>query len=355
MPEVQGLHFEHDCGGEMTDGRRRPTLADVAKDAGLSTSAASLILNEIPDSGLSEDARKRVLDSALKLGYRPNKLAKALKTDVTGTIGFVSDSVVTTRFASGLINGALKAASVSDQVLLVLETMGTDDGMQRSIETALDHQVDAIIIAAMQAKAIRLPKIPKSTKVILLNSINPNHNATILPDEFQGGSAAMNILVEAGFSKNIALIGKNADVETNSYRSVTVAKRAAGIRDVCNKTQIKFRSEVVCENWEPADGYSAVRNLLESDKKVEALVCMNDRLAIGAYRAVREMGLRIPEDISIVSFDHDDFGELLRPTLTTVGLPYEKMGEKAIFLANSSEEEAEVLVPMPLFIGGSVR
>lgn len=73
----------------MTDGKHRPTLADVAKDAGLSTSAASLILNEIPDSGLSEDARKRVLDSALKLGYRPNKLAKALKTDVTGTIGFV--------------------------------------------------------------------------------------------------------------------------------------------------------------------------------------------------------------------------------------------------------------------------
>jgi len=339
----------------MSESRRRPTLADVAKDAGLSTSAASLILNEIPDSGLSEDARKRVIDSALKLGYRPNRLAKALKTDVTGTIGFVSDSVVTTRFASGLINGALKAASISDQVLLVLETMGTEDGMKRSIETALDHHVDAIIIAAMQAKTIRLPKIPISTKVVLLNSINPNHNSTILPDEYQGGSSAMNILVEAGFSKNIALIGKNTDVENNSYRSVTVAKRSAGIRDVCIKNDIKFRSEVVCENWEPADGYSAVRNLLESDTKVEALLCMNDRLAIGAYRAVREMGLRIPEDISIVSFDHDDFGELLRPTLTTVGLPYDKMGEKAIFLANSLEEEAEVLVPMPLFIGGSVR
>lgn len=339
----------------MSESRRRPTLADVAKDAGLSTSAASLILNEIPDSGLSEDARKRVIDSALKLGYRPNRLAKALKTDVTGTIGFVSDSVVTTRFASGLINGALKAASISDQVLLVLETMGTEDGMKRSIETALDHHVDAIIIAAMQAKTIRLPKIPSSTKVVLLNSINPNHNSTILPDEYQGGSSAMNILVEAGFSKNIALIGKNTDVENNSYRSVTVAKRSAGIRDVCIKNEIKFRSEVICENWEPADGYNAVRNLLESDKKVEALLCMNDRLAIGAYRAVREMGLRIPEDISIVSFDHDDFGELLRPTLTTVGLPYDKMGEKAIFLANSLEEEADVLVPMPLFIGGSVR
>jgi LacI family transcriptional regulator len=339
----------------MPDGRRRPTLADVAKDAGLSTSAASLILNEIPDSGLSDDAKKRVFDSALKLGYRPNRLAKALKTDVTGTIGFVSDSVVTTRFASGLINGALKAASIADQVLLVLETMGTEDGMRRSIETALDHQVDSIIIAAMQAKTIRLPKIPKSTKVVLLNSINPNFRSTILPDEYQGGSSAMNILVEAGYSKNIALIGKNADVETDSYKSVTVAKRTAGIRDVCANNQIKFRSEVVCENWEPADGYSAVRNLLESDKKIEALLCMNDRLAIGAYRAIRELGLRIPDDISIVSFDHDDFVEFLRPTLTTVGLPYEKMGEKAVLMANSAEEEAEVLVPMPVFIGGSVR
>ena len=339
----------------MSEARRRPTLADVAKDSGLSVSSASMILNGIADSGLSEDAKKRVLESAEKLGYRPNRLAKALKTDVTGTIGFVSDSVVTTRFASGLINGALKAASISDQVLLVLETMGTDDGMKKSIETCLDHQVDAIIIAAMQAKVIRLPKIPASTKVILLNATNPNYSSTILPDEYQGGSSAMSLLVEAGFSENIALIGKNIDVEHNSYKSATVAKRSAGIRDVCSSNQIEFRSEVVCENWEPADGYSAVRNLLESDKKVEALLCMNDRLAIGAYRAVREMGLRIPEDISIVSFDHDDFGELLRPTLTTVGLPYEKMGEKAVLMANSPEDDTDVLVPMPLFIGGSVR
>lgn len=354
-PHAEGLHFEHDCEGDMTEAGRRPTLADVAKDAGLSVSAASLILNEIPDSGLSEVARKRVFESAEKIGYRPNKLAKALKTDITGTIAFVSDKVVTTRFASGLINGALKTASISDQVLLVLETMGTEDGMRKSIETALDHRVDAIIIAAMTAKAIRLPEISHSTKVILLNATNPNFPTTILPDEYEGGRAAMKILMAAGFSKNIALIGKNVDVEQDSYKSATVAKRAAGIRDVCKKNNVKFRSEVVCENWEPADGYSAVRNLLESDKKVEAILCMNDRLAIGGYRAIREMGLSIPDDISVVSFDHDDFGELLRPTLTTVGLPYEKMGEKAILMATGNHEGGEVLVPMPVYIGGSVR
>jgi LacI family transcriptional regulator len=336
------------------EAKGRPTLADVAKDAGLSVSAASLILNDIPDSGLSEDARRRVNESAAKLGYRPNRLAKALKTDKTGTIGFISDSVVTTRFASGLIKGALKSASISEQVLMVLETMGTEDGMRRCIDTALDHQVDSLIIAAMTAKVIPLPKIPSTTKVVLLNSTNADYPNSILPDEYEGGRSAMKILVDAGYKNNIALIGKNSDVESDAYRSVTVAKRMAGIADVCKSNSIKFKSEIICENWEPADGYSAVRNLLESDNKVDALVCMNDRLAIGAYRAIRELGLKIPDDISIVSFDHDDFGEMLRPSLTTVGLPYEKMGEKAVFMANNPADESDVLVPMPIFKGGSV-
>ena len=341
-------------GGISVDELNRPTLSDVAREAGLSVSAASLILNDIPDSGLSAESRKKVLESAQKLGYRPNRLAKALKTDKTGTIGFISDSVVTTRFASGLIKGALKSASITDQVLMVLETMGTEEGMKRCINTALDHHVDAIIIAAMTAKTILLPKIPKSTNVVLLNSVNAHYQNSILPDEYEGGRSAMNILIESGFTENIALIGKNYDVESNTYKSVTVSKRMAGIFDICKENGIKFKSEVVCENWEPADGYSAVRNLLESNKKIDALLCMNDRLAIGAYRAIREIGLSIPDDISIVSFDHDDFSELLRPTLTTVGLPHEKMGEKAVFLANNPDLDDEVLVPMPVFMGGSI-
>ena len=97
-----------------------------------------------------------------------------------------------------------------------------------------------------------------------------------------------------------------------------------------------------------------IHKFLKSNKKIDALLCMNDRLAIGAYRAIREIGLSIPDDISIVSFDHDDFSELLRPTLTTVGLPHEKMGEKAVFLANNPDLDDEVLVPMPVFMGGSI-
>ncbi|MGW6513740.1 LacI family DNA-binding transcriptional regulator, partial [Streptomyces niveus] len=103
---------------------KRVTLADVARRAGLSTSAASMILNGRPDTRLSADAHARVNKAAAELGYRPNVAARGLRTDKTLTVGFISDVVATTRFASGLIRGALDAAQRAGHVVLVLETGG---------------------------------------------------------------------------------------------------------------------------------------------------------------------------------------------------------------------------------------
>jgi LacI family transcriptional regulator len=323
--------------------------------AGLSVSSASLILNGVPNSGLSQAAIKRVEESAEKLGYRPNRLAKALKRSSSETIGFISDSVVTTRFASGLINGALKKASEADQVLLVLETMGSEVGLKSAVETALDHQVDAIIIAAMQARKIILPKVPPSTRVVLLNAISDNHKTSVLPDEKVGGETAVDILFNSGSRENIALIGRNSLNETDLYLSATVGRRISGIRNQMEKLGLEFVDEVFCEEWEPSVGYKETLKLLKKNPKINAIICMNDRLSIGAYRAIQERGLSIPEDITIVSFDRDNFGELLQPALTTIALPYEEMGEKALMLATTEPLTGEFLIPMPLFLGGSVR
>ncbi|GMA94961.1 hypothetical protein GCM10025881_17850 [Pseudolysinimonas kribbensis] len=101
---------------------KRVTLADVARRAGVSPTAASMILNGKPDTRLSADAHARVNAAARDLGYRPNIGARALRTDRTYTIGFISDVVATTRFASGLIKGALEEAESAGHVVLVLET-----------------------------------------------------------------------------------------------------------------------------------------------------------------------------------------------------------------------------------------
>ena len=104
--------------------KKRVTLADVARLAGLSTTAASMILTGRPDTRLSADAHAKVHAAADSLGYRPNAAARALRTDKSRTIAFISDYVATTRFASGLIRGALAAAEAAKHVMLVLETGG---------------------------------------------------------------------------------------------------------------------------------------------------------------------------------------------------------------------------------------
>lgn len=110
---------------------KRVTLADVAQLAGLSATAASMILNGRPDTRLSRAAHDRVNAAAQALGYRPNVAARGLRTAKTLTIGFISDLVATTRFASGLIKGALEAAESAGHVVLVLETGATPSARRR--------------------------------------------------------------------------------------------------------------------------------------------------------------------------------------------------------------------------------
>ena len=141
---------------------KRVTLADVARKAGLSPAAASMILNGRPDTRLSADAHERVHAAAAELGYRPNVAARGLRTDRTLTIGFISDVVATTRFASGLIKGALEAAEQAGHVVLVLETGG--EPARESVAIEGRHQADLVpgyVFARMDAagRHDRLPML----------------------------------------------------------------------------------------------------------------------------------------------------------------------------------------------------
>src|SRR6476661_8940096 len=118
-------------------GHNRVTLADVALRAGLSKTAASMVLNGREGTRLSADAHQRVFRAAEELGYRPNLAARSLRTQKTATIAFISDIVATTRFAGDMIRGALDAAREHDHVLLIAETQGDESFEQYAIEAML--------------------------------------------------------------------------------------------------------------------------------------------------------------------------------------------------------------------------
>lgn len=332
---------------------KRATLADVARLAGLSPTSASMILNGRPNTRLSQDAHDRVFAAAEALGYRPNVAARGLRTEKTLTIGFISDVVATTRFASGLIQGALQAAEEANHVVLVLETGGEPAREAEAVAAVLDRQVDGIVFAAMRAREIFVPPIPDGVGVVMLNATNPKHPTCVLPDEYAGGRLAVDLLTGGG-RRTVALIGQNDEAERGMFRSTTVDRRVAGIREAMAERGLAFVDEVSIWLWEPDEGYAATLAVLERHPEVDALLCMNDRLAFGAYQALADLGRAIPGDVSIVSFDNDEIAAYLRPGLTTVALPHEQMGRRAVELLLGGEGGGETLVDMPAVVRASV-
>ena len=330
------------------------TLADVARLAGLSSTAASMILTGRPDTRLSAEAHAKVHAAAASLGYRPNVAARALRTDKSRSIAFISDYVATTRFASGLIRGALAAAEAAKHVMLVLETGGEPAREIQAVEAALDRQVDGLIFAAMRAREVFVPDIAISIPTVMLNGTSARFPTSVLPDEYRGGQAAVQLLRDAGITKDIALLGHNEEDEAGLFRSETIAQRFAGIRDAMGAAGMAFSAELSCWNWEPGHGYDLTRKLLKSHRP-RALLCLNDRLAFGAYQALAEAGLRVPDEVALVSFDNDELASYLRPGLTTIGLPHEDMGRLAVeLLLADHTATTPALVAMPVIERGSL-
>ena len=333
---------------------KRATLAAVAKLAGLSRTAASMLLTGRPDTRLSEDAHAKVMTAAEQLGYRPNVAARSLRTERTQSIAFVSDVVATTRYAMGLIRGALQAAEERGHVMLVLETNGEPARETEAINAALDRGVDGIIFAAMRAREIFVPNVPLHLPVVMLNSTSSRFPTSVLPDEEHGGRSAVRLLAEAGIRAGIALLGQSDAAEAGLFRSETVARRVHGVRAEMKRRRLAFVAEESCWNWEPDEGYRLARKLLRRDIPVRALLCMNDRLAFGAYQAVAELGRSVPQDVAIVSFDNDELAAYLRPGLTTIALPHEDMGRTAVGLLLDGASRNEHLVRMPIIVRGSL-
>ncbi|MHA7274178.1 LacI family DNA-binding transcriptional regulator [Arthrobacter sp. TMT4-20] len=335
---------------------RRVTLADVARRAGLSSSAASMILNGRPDTRLSKDASDRVHRAAAELGYRPNVAARSLRVDKTQTIGFISDTVASTRFASGLIKGALAAAEQAEHVILLAETGGDPTRETEAIAALLDRQVDGIVFATMRSREVVAPVLPDNTRLVLLNATSDSHSTSVLPDEERGGRAAVSLLADAGHREGIVLLGHNQEIERDAFRSTTVARRLAGIRAEMQDRGLTFEREESIWEWAPQQGFTAVEALLAEPVLPRALLCLNDPLAFGAYQALTERGLRVPDDVSIVSFDNDEIASYLRPGLTTIALPHEGMGARAVeLLLDGTAPHGEHLVEMPVIVRASIR
>ncbi|MPY98753.1 MAG: LacI family DNA-binding transcriptional regulator [Actinophytocola sp.] len=327
----------------------RVTLADVARRAGVSRTAASFVLAGRTDMRIAEATRQRVVASADELGYRPNITARSLRTAVTGTIGLISDTITITPYAGGVIQGAVDTALTHDRLVFVAETSGDRDVEHGLLQEMLDRQVDAFLYAAMFTQLREPPELLREYPVVLLNCLAETFTApAVLPDETGAGATAAMALLDTGHVDGIHVIGGRHDTADTPGGVVAGRERMAGIEAALAEAGTAPASVTECVWHTPVYGYRAVSDLLARHRP-SALICLNDRLAFGAYQALHERGLRVPDDVSVVSFDDSDLASWLRPALTSVALPHYELGEVAVkLLVENRLEPGQVRVPMPL-------
>ncbi len=305
--------------------KQRITMKDVAERAGVSQTTVSFILNEVPNANIPEETRERVWDAIKELKYRPNALARGLRTQRTQTIGFVSDDVAISSFAAEIIAGAQVTAWAHDKLLLLVNTNGNRVLIEDAIEMLLERQVDGIIYATMYHRVAQPSTALYEIPSVLLDSYMEDRSLpSVVPDEVQGGRRATEFLLHKAH-RRIGFIN-NADPIP------AAVGRLEGYQQALASYEVPFdESLVLRETSDASGGYRATLKIMQRSERPSALFCFNDRVAMGAYQALCHLGLSIPGDIAVIGFDNQEvIAAYLYPPLTTIQLPHYQMGQWAV-------------------------
>jgi LacI family transcriptional regulator len=343
------------AGGRLSVGQvRRARMSDVAARAGVSTTTVSLVLSGKAGSSIPDVTKERVSSAARELGYRANTVARNLRRQSSDTIGFISDTIASTPYAGLMIHGADQVAAAAGMTLTIVNTERDPEVAARAIDLLLGRRVDAIIYATMWHQVVELPAVLREVHTVLLDcrSHDPN-DSWVVPDEEAAGHAATCHLIEQGH-RRIGYVR-----EENEYPAD--GQRFEGYRRALVEHDIPFDAGLVSvDRNDPFGGHDAAARLINHEAPPTAIQCYTDRMAMGAYRAVRRAGHRVPEDISVIGFDNQhQIAPWLDPPLTTMELPHEAMGAWAVehllgVLSGETSEPQQRRMNCPLVVRESV-
>jgi len=303
------------------------TIKDIAREVGVSHATVSYVLNKKADEkGVSEETKKRILAMAKGLNYRRNIIARSLVTRKSKVIGLLIPCV-TYSFWSQFARSVEDASRENGYHVLLCHM---NDDWQREIDEIdllREYRVAGLIVAPAYDRPdtdIYLRLQDDKVNFVLvdqhLNGLECNFVGT---DDKAGAYEAVTYLIKLGH-RRVAYI--------NGPRNAPTAQgRLRGYRDALADNNIAFDPELVeGDRFKREDGYKTAKKLLESGRKPTAFFAVTDMVAIGAMQAIKERGLRVPEDISVVGFADNEAVSIMEPPLTTVRQPIREMGRAAV-------------------------
>ncbi|MGH2971290.1 MAG: LacI family DNA-binding transcriptional regulator [Gaiellaceae bacterium] len=299
---------------------RQPTLADVARAASVSPSTVSRALQESPR--ISESTKQRVRAAARGLGYRPNRIAQSLRTRAANIVGLVVPDIGAP-FYSRVVKGAQSVFEQNGYAVLMMNTERRPEREAAAIHTLLEHRVSGVLVATSGGSPAE-PEVP----TVYFDNIIPNHGAGNVTRANIPGMALLLEHLHGHGHRRIGYIG-GPPVLTSGIERLEGYR--AGVRDLglaVSEEYVQF-GEI---DWSPHSGAEAMQRLLSNEEPPTAVVTAGESLALGVLSACRANGLRVPEDVALVSFDDPPFGDLLDPPLTALSRNEEEMGRLAASL-----------------------
>jgi LacI family transcriptional regulator len=334
-------------------GVQTPTLRDVADAAGVHPATASRALNPATRGLVNADTARRVIKVAEGLGYRPNPIARGLKTSKSSTIGLVIPDLTNPLFPPIVrgIEDVLEPAGYSGLIV------NTDNDLQREqaqIELLRSRQVEGLIIATALLEHPLLDRLHREGVPMVMVNRRPEglDIPSITPDDASGIELAVSHLAALGH-RRIAHLAGPSTTSTGMAR-LRAFRNAVRDRDLDSDPALV----VSCDSWTEQAGADALRGLLDAGTDLTAVVAGNDLIALGCYDVFAERGIDCPREMSVVGFNDMPFLDKLAPPLTTLAIPHQQIGAEAArmlldAIAEPDRAARSVLLPLSLVVRGS--
>jgi LacI family transcriptional regulator len=301
-------------------GRNSVRLVDVARAAGVHPSTVSRVLHDSDRAAVRPETRERILTVARELRYRPNAVARGLKTAATATFGMLVPSLRNPVY-SDIVRGAVAEAAQRGYVIVLAEddSAVTEQAWDRLVE---EGRIDGILVASA-APGNPILELVAGSRVpyVFVNRRVPGSGRNVYMREGDAGRLAAEHLIGLGHVA-LAQIAGPLGLDTAS-------RRAAGFSDAVVSAGLELPA-IVEAPFEERGAFEGMRRLLRSRSRPTGVYVSNLNQAIGALAAVRRLGLRVPEDLSLVTYDDDPLAEFLEVPLTAIKMPLGELGHAAI-------------------------
>jgi DNA-binding LacI/PurR family transcriptional regulator len=329
----------------MTDTGRRPRLADVAAEVGVSTASVSLVLRGV--AGPSAETRERVLEAATRLGYRPDRAASLLARRRSRLIGVMME--VRNSFHAELVEDLHEVAEqVGYDIVLSAVTRTRDEA--RAVETLVDSRCEALVLLGPDAPAARLTALDRQLPVVVVGRPMPGAGLDVVRvADDEGVGLAVDHLAGLGH-REIAYLDGGA--------GMIAAARVRGYDDAMRRLGLADRSRVVPGDHTEESGMRAARSLLDAATLPTAVVTYNDRSALGLLDVLVRAGVDVPGEVSVVGYDDSPLARLAHVDLTSVSQSTRELTERAVAavverLDGARSEHREVVLPPHLVVRGT--